>query len=449
MNNNPRHIAIIILKKCQETGQPVDQLRDDILKKISLRLEQDKQLITALVYGVLRQRCFLDYILQGFSRHPLSKMKNLTLQALRVGLYQLYFMDRIPPSAAVNETVKALKEEGQPKWLTGFVNGVLRNIVRQINTLPTPTDKTLPPAVQSGHPDWIYNRWLARYGEAQTKNICEVNNQQPPLVLRINSKRGGHENLLIELQKKGINAQPGLYSAESITLKDYRGDISALPGFQEGKFMVQDEGAQLICHMFAPYPAGKYLDACAGVGGKTLHLAQLIPEGSQIIALEPHPGRFKLLRENIQRMGFEDNIASHQSSLEAFQAKTTDLFQAILVDAPCSGLGVIRRHPDIRWNRQPEDLIHYQTEQLRLLKLTADLLASEGILVYATCSIEPEENEEVVLQFLRNRPDFQIISPLFQSKEPIKFINEKGFLQMLPNTHHDGFFAVSLKKSQG
>ncbi len=166
MQTNPRHLAITILCQRQETGQPVDLIRDNILNKAMPANAKDSQLVTALVYGVLRWQRFLDAILQDFSSHPLAKMKNLTLQALRVGLFQLCFMDRIPPSAAVNETVKALKESRQPKWLTGFVNGLLRNIARQTETLPGPWDNNLmPPAVRLSHPDWLYQRWLARYGE--------------------------------------------------------------------------------------------------------------------------------------------------------------------------------------------------------------------------------------------------------------------------------------------
>lgn len=448
MQTNPRHLAIAILCQRQETGQPVDLIRDNILKKATPASAKDTQLVTALVYGVLRWQRYLDAILQDFSSHPLLKMKNLTIQALRVGLFQLCFMDRIPPSAAVNETVKALKESRQPKWLTGFVNGLLRNIARQINILPSPWDNDLPPAVRLSHPDWLYQRWRTRYGENEAARICTTNNQQSSLVLRVNTKLMPRECFISELEKSGIAAQPGIYCPEAVVLRDYRGDIACLPGYGRGKFMVQDEGAQLISLMLGPFDSGKYLDACAGLGGKTVHLAQLIPDGSPLVATEPNPFRFKLLQENIKRMGLADRVNCGLTTLDDFQRNTGDLFAAILVDAPCSGLGVIRRHPDIRWNRSPDDLQRYQAEQGKLLAQAAALLAPGGVLVYATCSIEPEENEEVVAKFLAAQPQFTLNSPTFLPPDAQRFVNNKGFFQTQPDATLDGFFAARLVRSK-
>jgi len=445
MQTNPRHLAITILCQRQETGQPVDLIRDNILTKAMPANAKDSQLVTALVYGVLRWQRFLDAILQDFSSHPLPKMKNLTLQALRVGLFQLCFMDRIPPSAAINETVKALKESRQPKWLTGFVNGLLRNIARQTETLPGPWDSNpMPPAVRLSHPDWLYQRWLARYGKDVAIQICTANNHQAPLVLRVNTKLVAREGFIQELEKSGITARPGIYCPEAVVLPDYRGDIAGLPGYGRGTFMVQDEGAQLISLLLGPFGSGKYLDACAGLGGKTVHLAQLIPEDSQVVAIEPHPLRFKLLRENANRMGLADRISCRQTGLADFLEKTEENFAAILVDAPCSGLGVIRRHPDIRWNRSPDDLQRYQAVQLTLLSEAAALLAPGGVLVYATCSIEPEENEEVVAQFLAAQPQFALSSPPYFPPAAQRFVNNKGFFQTRPDETLDGFFAARL-----
>lgn len=447
MQTNPRLLAITILCQRQETGQPVDLIRDNLVAKAMPANAKDAPLVTALVYGVLRWQRYLDAILQDFSSHPLAKMKNLTLQALRVGLFQLCFMDRIPPSAAVNETVKALKESRQPKWLTGFVNGLLRNIARQTETLPSPWDsKPLSPAVRLSHPDWLYQRWLARYGNDVTIQICTANNRQAPLVLRVNTKLVTREGFISELDQCGITAQPGIYCPEAVVLPDFRGDIGGLPGYGRGTFMVQDEGAQLISLLLGPFGPGKYLDACAGLGGKTVHLAQLIPEDSQVVAIEPNPLRFKLLQENIKRTGMADRVSCRQTTLGDFQNETDGFFAAILVDAPCSGLGVVRRHPDIRWNRSPDDLQRYPAEQLKLLAEAAALLAPGGILVYATCSIEPEENEEVVAQFLATQPRFTLDRPPYFPPAAQRFVNNKGFFQTRPDETLDGFFAARLVK---
>ena len=427
----------------------MDLIRDNILKKAMPDNAKDSPLVTALVYGVLRWQRYLDAILQDFSSHPLHKMKNLTLQSLRVGLFQLCFMDRIPASAAVNETVKALKESRQPKWLTGFVNGVLRNIARQTETLPSPWDNNLmPPAVRLSHPDWLYQRWLVRYGENTATRICTTNNQQAPLVLRVNTKLMTREAFISELEKCGITAQPGIYCPEAVVLSDFRGDIAGLSGYASGTFMVQDEGAQLISLMLGPFDAGNYLDGCAGLGGKTIHLAQLIPGDNQVVAIEPNPMRFKLLQENIKRMGMADRVSCRQSTLADFQDKTDGIFTAILVDAPCSGLGVIRRHPDIRWNRSEDDLQRYQAAQLKLLSEASALLAPGGVLVYATCSIEPEENEEVMAQFLAAQPQFALSSPPYFPPDAQRFVNNKGLFQTEPDETLDGFFAARLVKSK-
>ena len=425
----------------------MDQVRDEFLKKTEPANPKDSQLVTALVYGVLRHQRYLDAILADFSRHPLKKMKLLTLQALRVGLFQLCFMDRIPPSAAVNETVKALRSAKQPKWITGFVNGLLRNIERNRHSLPDMTTQgILPEAVRLSHPDWLFSRWCKRYGEEKAIAVCQVNNQTPTLTLRVNSSRLTREVFLKTLEEEGVTARPGV-APESVVLPDYRGQVSSLPGYDNGHFMVQDEGAQLISLMLCPFAGGKVLDACAGLGGKTVHLAQLITQQSQLVAIEPNKARFNLLLENIKRMGVGDTVTAIKCDLADFKRHSDSLFQAILVDAPCSGIGVIRRQPDIRWNRSAKDLLQYQSGQLTLLDEAAQLLAPGGVLVYATCSIEPEENEEVVSKFLQNHPELSISPPPSFPESGLRFIDSTGFLHMVPTEEHDGFFAARLEKN--
>lgn len=418
---------------------------DIIVQEAGLSEPKDRQLVMALVYGVLRSQRYLDAVIQKFSRHPLKKMKNLTLQALRVGVLQICFMDKVPESAAVNETVKALRALRQPKWLTGFVNGLLRSLVREKNIL-TSLEKSLPDAVSLNHPDWMYDRWVKRYGKEQAKTICRINNLQPSLSLCLNLTLCDRDAFISQLTKAGFQAREGM-TPESVRISDYRGTISQISGYDKGHFMVQDEGAQLISLMLCPLPAGTYLDACAGLGGKTIHLAAMLPQKSTLIAVEPNTARFTLLQENISRMCVSERILPVHSTLATFAGKTDNLFQAILVDAPCSGLGVIRRHPDIRWNRSPEDLKRYRKQQLALLSDTAPMLAPGGILVYATCSIEPEENEEVVTTFLKNHPDFSLDTPQDIPKSARHFIDENGYLKMLPDENHDGFFACRITKT--
>ncbi len=449
-SQGPRYIAIEILCNWEENRLPVDQIMEKCFSTMILDDPRDRQLSMSLVYGVIRWQGYLDWVLGEFSKHPLNKMKSRTLQALRVGLFQLLFLDRIPPSAAINETVQALKDMKQPKWLTGFVNGILRSVERQRQNLPTPfNNMPLPESALLSHPEWLIQRWKTRYGNPLTTTICRENNTIAPLCLRTNTSLTSTETLLEKFIKAGLNAAPGKYSPIAIKLVDYHGPVVNIPGFGEGLFQVQDEAAQLITLLLGPLQKEKsYLDGCAGLGGKTSHLAQMLPAESRLVAIEPNEGRIKKLKENIARLRLDTSVTIVEDTIGSLLPVMKEKFDGVLIDAPCSGLGVIRRHPDIRWNRTPEDLLRYQEIQSAILDSAAQLLASGGTLVYATCSTEPEENEEVVQNFLAQNPRFILSNcrdVLPQNGAP--FVDSKGFFKTLPGQDDlDGFFGARLIK---
>lgn len=440
----PRSLAIDILCQWQETGKSVDQIKNQFTD--SLPDQRDNQLAAALVFGVLRQRGHLDWILENFSSHPLHKMKPLTLQALRVGIYQLLYMDRIPASAAINETVQVIKKRRQPKWLSGFVNGLLRNVSRQIESSSLKTD--LPRHAKLSHPQWLIDRWQTRLGKQITEEICLSNNTPAQLCLWVNSALTTRPKIQESFHQAGINTEPGLLSPEALLLTDYRGSITTLPGFAQGLFQVQDEIAQLVVYLLTPFPPGNYLDGCAGLGGKTSILAQKLTKESSITAVEPQPGRSRLLAENLTRLGFSQQVKTFAGDIATFSQQTDKLFTGVLVDTPCSGTGVIGRHPDIRWNRSQGDFIEFQKKQLNILATAAKLTAADGILVYATCSMEPEENEDVISLFLQDQTDFKIENAENFVPEPArKLIDPNGFLKTVPGKScSDGFFAARLRK---
>ena len=449
-SRSPRYIAIEILCNWEENRLPVDQIMEKCFSSMILDDPRDRQLSMSLVYGVIRWQRYLDWVLGDFSKHPLNKMKSRTLQALRVGLFQLLFLDRIPPSAAINETVQALKDMKQPKWLTGFVNGILRSVERQRQNLPTPfNNMPLPESALLSHPEWLIQRWKTRYGDPLTTTICRENNTIAPLCLRTNTSLTSTETLLKKFKKAGLNAAPGKYSPIAIKLVDYHGPVVNIPGFGEGLFQVQDEAAQLITLLLGPLQKEKsYLDGCAGLGGKTSHLAQMLPAESTLVAIEPNAGRVKKLKENLARLRLDTSVTIVEDTIGSLLPVMKENFDGVLIDAPCSGLGVIRRHPDIRWNRTPEDLLRYQEIQSAILDSAAQLLASGGTLVYATCSTEPEENEEVVQNFLAQNPRF-ILSNCRDvlPGNGASLVDSTGVFRTLPGQDDlDGFFGARLIK---
>ena len=377
-------------------------------------------------------------------------MKSRTIQALRVGIFQLFFLDRIPPSAAINETVQALKDMRQPKWLTGFVNGVLRSVERQRPDLPTPFNgKKLPDSAALSHPKWLINRWLERFGRPEAAAICRANNSVAPLSLRINTTRTTRNSILELLAAAEIEALKGRYSPLAVKLTGYNGPVVKIPGFSDGLFQVQDEAAQLVSMLLGPLrPNGIYLDGCAGLGGKTSHLAQILPPECQLFAVEPNPGRLQKLRENLERLHLGKAVHIVEEKIESLLPEMKQKFTGILIDAPCSGLGVIRRHPDIRWARSPEDLERYQGIQLAILASAARLLEPGGVLVYCTCSTEPEENQAAVESFLAAHPGFSLSDCRdFLPESGTEFVDAAGYFQTIPGRDDlDGFFAARLIK---
>lgn len=439
---NSRAIAMDTLLAWEKSQEPLDQVLENMVSGAALDDQRDRQLVMALVYGVVRWQGYLDAIIQQFSSHPVRQMKPLTVAALRVGLYQLVFLDRVPESAAINETVQALKVARQPKWLTGFVNGVLRAMARQRASLPAPDEA----AAVLSHPAWLVARWQTLFGRERTRQICWINNTLPPLVVRVNTLRISVDDWMNLLRETGIACERGLFAQEAVRINDFQGGITALPGYGEGFFVVQDEAAQMVTQLLVPFASVRYLDACAGLGGKALHLAQLLPEGGRVVAVEPSLKRQALLKANLQRLG-GPGMEIHGATLQEFAKQRQDAFAGVLVDAPCSGLGVIRRQPDIRWMRSLAALQGYQGRQRELLAAAAGLVEKGGILVYATCSIDPMENDEVIAAFINGHSEFSITPAQEYLPEAARGLCDgQGFFKTTPEQGLDGFFAARMVK---
>lgn len=441
----PRSLAIELLCLWQQGDEPIDGLLESRLQ--DLADARDRNLLKAMVFGVLRQRGTLDWLLGRLSSTPLPRLKPPVLQALRIGSYQLLFLERVPPAAAIHATVEALKRMGEPRWLTGFVNGVLRNVGRRSQELMGLLHAgQAPREALFNHPEWLLKRWHERYGDQGMAAICRSNSQPSRLCLRVNIAKISVQEFIAALAAEHIAAESGAYLPEAVWL-DQAGAVADLPGYKEGWFLIQDEIAQLIGGLIMPLAQGRCLDGCAGLGGKTAVLAGLMPKGVEVIAVEPQSRRQRLFRENMARLGLT-NVALYPRTLAEYAARSPGDFAAVLIDAPCSGLGVTGRHPDIRWQRRPADLPVFQAKQLAILHEAAPLVAAGGVMVYATCSTEPEENEEVVGLFRERWPEF-IIDNAAATLPPAarQLVDDQGFLRTIPGLHgSDGFFGVRLRR---
>ena len=437
---NPRKIAIDTLALNEQRKEPVDRIFNDLVCLEDFD-SKDKNLAMAIIYGVLRHKLEIEAIISHYATQSISQMKQRVRMALCVGLYQLLFMDRIPSSAAVNETINGFGSK--PKHLKGFINGLLRNVGRHLPETQQLLQE-LPSAIKRNHPHWLQKSWENDFGPDKTKEICENNNHPAPLSIRVNCKLTSTKKLLTEFTNNNLNAQPGQLVADAILLTDFRGPMDIIPGFNQGLFHVQDQGAQLISQLLAPFPRGKYLDACAGLGGKTITMDQLLPPEATITALDPSTSRLSLLKDNINRCQcrpieiINDDIQHHQQNSNV-------CYDAILIDAPCSGLGVIRRQPDIRWHRTKKHINLAAEKQIEIINAASQLIKPNGLLIYATCSISKIENELVIADFLKNHPNFKITTPT-NCQNLKHLLNNDGFLAILPGPEIDGFFGVQLTR---
>lgn len=445
-SRSARFVAVETLCHLYRERLPVKTLFDTWVKKHRLP-GRERNLAMQLVYGVLRHRQYLDRILQLLSKTPLAKIDPFIHQVLAVGLYQLFFLERIPQSAAVNEMVECCKVGKVPKRLEGFVNGILRQSVRQKEALMTQGAFHDTGEPVTNHPQWMVDRWRRHFGRETAARICAVNTLEPALVLLTNTEKITRDQLSQRLVAAAIDAHPGSYGKDAIVLPAFQGNIASIPGYAEGLFQVQNEAAQLATTLLGPFrQGGRYLDGCAGLGGKTSHLLQLgCHQHIETHAVEPAAYRLHKLNENLARLGASCRPVIHATTLQQYAQEGCPPFDGILIDAPCSGTGVTGRHPDIRWNREQGDIQRYSEEQLSILESSVRLLAPGSVLVYATCSIEPEENRKVVDIFLARHPTLRLTDCTGYLPEAARRLVIDRCFAPLPDGSLDGFFAARMQ----
>jgi 16S rRNA (cytosine967-C5)-methyltransferase len=443
--SNPRQAACSVLLRIQKEGCYADQLMDRELS--SGRLSgPDRGLFAELVLGVLRRQGTLDHVLSGLLAQPLARQEPQVLIFLRLGLYQLMYLDRIPESAAVNESVNLAKQL-LPR-ASGLVNGVLRNYLRHKDTVTFPDPVAAPAAsiaARHSHPAWLVKLWFSQIGEAETELLAEASSLQPPLTLRTNTLATTREELLEKFAANGITAAPCRFSPFGLMVEG-RHHIPGLPGFREGLFVVQDEASQMAGILLDPQAGERVLDTCAAPGGKATHLAQLMGNRGELLAMDNAGSKLPLILEAAQRLGIT-NIRTRAADLLQSGAFPADAFDRVLLDAPCSGLGVIRRNPEAKWRVTPEDVTRLAAVQKIMLKNAIRMLRPGGVLLYSTCSTTLEENEAVVRDFLSRHPHcvLENLNEIFPDYREL--FTEEGMFRAWPHRHGmDGFFAARIRK---
>lgn len=443
-----REVALDILVKVEQQGAYSNLLLNSSLQK-SVLSREDTGLVTELVYGTISRMLTLDYVLEDFVSKGTAKLQPWVRNLLRLSLYQIMYLDRIPSHAAVNEAVNIAKKLGH-QGISGMVNGVLRSVLRA-GELPVLKESLSPEeriSIQHSHPLWMVRRWIAEYGMDTAEAMCAANNEPPPVSVRVNTTMISRDELLRQLLESGLEAEASRVSPFGIVVKG-GGNLALSSWYSDGYLSIQDESSMLVAEAVAPEPGLKVLDCCAAPGGKTAHMGELMKDQGSILANDLHPHKAKLIADQAARLGLECITTGSRDALELAGSLEPESYDRILLDAPCSGLGVIRRKPDLKWRKQPEDVDSVAALQGELLQSVSGLLKPGGVLVYSTCTTEQAENSGIIAEFLQNNPNFASVSfsmALWDRLGTSALAAGEG-IQLLP--HHfgsDGFYIARLQR---
>lgn len=443
---NPRQIAFLALREVHRRGAFADVALDRTFRNSELT-DLDRRLVTELVYGSVRRMRAIDFIIDKLATKKSSQQPPELRTILHLGLYQLQYLNNIPPSAAVNTTVQLAKENGF-SGLSSFVNGLLRQYIRltdrELNPLTVTNYKSTVERLGILHsfPDWIVEMWIEQLGETETEQLCQWFNQSPTIDLRINPLKSAIDQIETAFKSQNISVSRIPHLPQALRLNGSSGAIQNLPGYSEGWWTIQDSSAQLVTHLLDPQPGETIIDVCAAPGGKTTHIAELIQDTGTIYACDKTANRLKRLKENADRLQMK-SIQIHTGDSRQFP-EFINLADRVLLDAPCSGLGTLHRRADARWHHTPENIQAQSQLQSELLTNAATFVKPGGVLVYATCTIHPLENETVIQSFLSNNPHWQIEPPTIDL--PVQ-PSPEGWVKVWPHRNQmDGFFMVRLKR---
>jgi len=445
---NARRLAYQVLLNLEKQASYPDRLMRAALQRHPQLKPEERALFTELVNGVLRWQGTLDWHIDQLSTVKPHKIASSVRLLLRLALYQILNLDRIPDHAAVNETVR-IARTSHPPHVAGFINAILREAIRREGRWPWPSPEREPDAfltATTSHPRWFVQRCLKEFGFEETTALCQANNTIAPLVLRVNCPKVSLSQLLGRLREVGVRAEPSPRLASAVRLVGPRQDLGGLPGYQEGWFQVQDEASQAVSLIVDPRPGERILDLCAGFGGKTTHLGMLMANTGRIIAVDQSSWKLHELSQNAHRQGLS-TVTTVVADVRELSPAKLGQFDRVLLDAPCSGFGTLRRKPDIKWRRHPKDPYRFSQQQRELLERASLFVREGGILVYATCTIFSEEDEWVAEDFGKSHRDFDLEAVGDSLPTTCRDMVPAKCFKSWPHRHGvDGFFAARWRR---
>lgn len=437
---NPRELAVLTLYEIEYNGAYSNMALKDALAKNKDMSGADKGLATALVYGVVKRRITLDYVIEKYSSIKMKKISKYILLILRLGVYQLMFMNKIPESAAVNECVKLAKRYGHGSS-AGFVNAVLHSVIRGKKTLKYPEDKIELLSVKYSYPTELVEKWCEDFGDEKCEDILKAMNKEPKMSLRVNRLKTDREKLCRILNEKEIDTEENILYENAVYTSGF--DVGTSEEYRNGHFTPQDTAAMLAGYILSPEAEMTVMDLCAAPGGKSTHIAELMENEGKVISFDIHEHKVEIIKANAKRLGI-DIIEGVCANSTEYLEKYRECADRVLADVPCSGTGIIRRKADIKYKheRVPEEI------QYTILENASKYLKTGGELVYSTCSIHKEENEEVIDRFLKEHSGFERVDFYEMIPEKLKKETAKdGYITLYPDTDGtDGFFIAKLRK---
>jgi len=439
-----RDVAVEILLQIEKNQAYSNLLLNSMIKKHQVNAK-DISLLTEIVYGTLQRRDTLDFYLESFLKKA-KKIEPWVRVLLRISIYQMVYLDRVPERAIFFEAVEIAKKRGH-KGISSFVNGVLRSVQREgipdINQIKDPVERL---SIRTSHPKWMVEKWINQFGYDEAEKMCETNLIPPSQTARVNQMKASVNEIIEELQNSDISVEHGDLAVDAI--KGLKGNLALTEAFAQGFLTIQDESSMLVARALNPKVNETILDSCAAPGGKSTHIAELMNGTGTIHSLDLHEHKVKLIKQQAERLDLTNIQAEPLDSRLAGDRFAKGNFDRILVDAPCSGFGVIRRKPDIKYTKSPEDVLKLAELQKKILTSVAPLLKSDGVLVYSTCTVDIEENQMVVEAFLNENPEFERDESAKNNfPEKLHSYVQNGEVQLLPHYFGtDGFFIACLRK---